>query len=69
MAKATHAIVCQATRVIVSRHASLDYARAAWRKRAYPGGRTDRPLTRWASLHHITPIAQAQARAPQEAAA
>ncbi|KQP91351.1 hypothetical protein ASF60_18070 [Methylobacterium sp. Leaf113] len=66
MATATHAIVCRATRVIVSRHTSLDFARAAWRARAYPGGNTSRPLKRWASLHHIAPIAQALARAPNE---
>lgn len=57
MAKATHAIVCRATGEIISRHASLDYARAAWRARAYPGGNTARPLARWAHQHFISPIA------------
>ncbi|MCJ2081546.1 hypothetical protein [Methylobacterium sp. J-090] len=53
----------------MSRHRSLDFARAAWRKRAYPGGNTTRALTPWARRHFIIGLAQALARAPQEDAA
>ncbi|MCJ2078117.1 hypothetical protein MKK68_21130 [Methylobacterium sp. E-016] len=61
-----YALVCRETHAIVSRHRSLDYARAAWRARAYPGGNTSRPLTPWARRHFIIGLAMALAQAPSE---